>query len=90
MLLEWDAHKRQAVLAARGIDFVALAVELFDGRPIITVASPRGDEERFVTIGEHAGRVFALVWTRRDEAVRLITARRARHGETRNYRAHFG
>jgi uncharacterized protein (DUF4415 family) len=59
MIFEWDEVKRETVLSERGIDFLDLAASLFDGRPMITMPSRRG------------------------EAVRLITARRARDGEGR-------
>jgi uncharacterized DUF497 family protein len=56
MDFEWDEAKRGKVLCERGIDFVTLAPALFDGRPVMTVPSPRADEERFVTIGAIEGR----------------------------------
>jgi uncharacterized DUF497 family protein len=45
MDFEWWEAKRLAVLRERGIDFVD-AQALFDGRPLYTVPSPRGTEER--------------------------------------------
>jgi len=90
MDFEWDEAKRGKVLFERGIDFVSLAPALFDGRPVMTVQSPRADEERFVTIGAVEGRFFAVVWMWRNEAIRLISARRARDGEERYYHALFG
>jgi uncharacterized protein len=90
MEFEWSEAKRAAVLQTRGIDFVRLAHDLFDGRPILTVASPRGAEDRFVTIGPSDSRLFAVVWMWRVPAVRIITARRARDGEERRYRALYG
>lgn len=87
MIFEWDEAKRDRVLAERGIDFLDLAASLFDGRPVITIPSRRGDEERFITIGFVEDRAFALVWVRRGEAIRIITARRARDGEERTYRS---
>jgi len=38
---EWSEAKRVAVLEARGLDFIDAEI-LFDGRPLHTVASPRG------------------------------------------------
>lgn len=90
MIFEWDEAKREKVLARRGIDFLDLAGGLFDGRPVITMPSRRGEEERFITIGLIEDRAFALVWVRRGEAIRLITARRARDGEERTYRSIHG
>ena len=90
MIFEWDEVKREKVLSERGIDFLDLAAALFDGRPVITMPSRRGDEARFITIGLVEGRSFALVWIGRGEAVRLITARRARDGEEGTYHAIHG
>ena len=85
----WSDVKRATVLQARGVDFVRLAHDLFDGVLPLTVASPRDAEDRFVAIGPSDGRLFAVVWTWRGPAIR-ITARRARDGEERRYRALHG
>ena len=86
MEFEWSEAKRLVVLTARGLDFID-APQLFDGRPLYTIASPRDMEERWLSVGELDGRVVAVVWTRRDAAIRIITMRRARREEERRYRA---
>jgi uncharacterized protein len=63
---------------------------LFDSRAIYTVASPRFAEERWLSVGELNGRLVAVVWTQRGEAIRIITMRRARDEEKERYRALFG
>jgi uncharacterized DUF497 family protein len=90
MEFEWRPAKREWVLNERGIDFLRVADALFDGRPILTAASPRDGEERFVSIGPIEGKMFAVVWTWRGSVIRLITARRARNGEERRYHALYG
>ena len=85
MDFEWDEAKRLKVLAERGVDFIAMTA-LFDGRPTYTYPSIRGGEERTVTVCERNGKMFAVIWMDRSNAVRIITARRARHGEEREYR----
>jgi uncharacterized DUF497 family protein len=87
---EWDEPKRESVLAERGIDFLRVAFALFDGRPLLTVPTPRDEEDRFLSIGLIEGKFFAVVWTWRDDAVRIITARRARDEEENRYRALYG
>ena len=89
MEFEWLEAKRIAVLKARGLDFVR-GQQLFDGRQIYTVASPRGLEQRWVSIGELNDRLVAVVWTVRGRNVRIITMRRARRAEERRYRALHG
>ena len=61
MDVEWDEQKRQKVLRERGIDFVRMAKLLLGGRPVLTVPSPRGEEDRFISIGMSEGRLFAVV-----------------------------
>ncbi|HYA17226.1 MAG TPA: BrnT family toxin [Bryobacteraceae bacterium] len=90
MEFTWDETKREWVLKERGIDFLRIAVELFDGRAVLSVPTRRGDEERFLTIGPIEGRLFAVVWTWRDATIRIITARRASDEEEKRYRAVFG
>jgi uncharacterized DUF497 family protein len=87
---EWDKAKREKVQRERGIDFRVLAETLFGGQPVVTKVSPRPDELRFVTIGPMDGVMYAMIWTRRDHFIRVITARRARRGEERDYRALYG
>jgi uncharacterized DUF497 family protein len=43
MDFSWDEPKRASVLAERGIDFLRVAFSLFDGRPRLTVPTPRSD-----------------------------------------------
>jgi uncharacterized protein len=89
MDFEWDENKRAINLAEHGLDLID-ATRLFDGRPVFTYPSPRYGEERFVTIGQLTNRFFAVVWTERVGAIRLISFRRARDAEERKYRAIFG
>lgn len=89
MEFEWDEAKRRRVLRERGLDFVD-ATLLFDGRPVLSVPSPRGAEERWLTVGAIEGRLIAAVWTWRDGNIRLVTMRRARDEEKRHYGTAFG
>jgi uncharacterized DUF497 family protein len=88
MDFEWDEKKRASNLANHGLDLIE-ATKLFDGRPVFTYPSPRHGEERFVTVGLLTNRFFAVVWTERVEAIRLISFRRARDAEERKYRTIF-
>jgi uncharacterized protein len=89
MEFEWWDAKRRAVLSERGLDFLD-ARRLFDGRDIYTVPSPRGGEQRWVSIGRLGEVMIAVVWTRRGNAIRIITMRRARDEEKRQYDAVYG
>lgn len=85
----WDEAKRQRVLAIRGVDFVDLAAALFDGRTLLTIPGRWQGEVRFISVGMIGEKSFAIVWTSRDGQPRLITARRARNAEERQYRKLF-
>jgi uncharacterized DUF497 family protein len=89
MDFEWFEAKRLKTREDRGLDFRD-ARFLFDGRPLYTYPSPRGDEARFVSVGLLEQRVVAVVWMERDSARRITSMRRARHGEERAYRTLLG
>jgi uncharacterized DUF497 family protein len=89
MRFTWDEGKRASNLAKHRLDLLQ-ARQLFDGRPVFTYPSPRGDEARFVSVGLLDGRMAAVVWLEREDGIRLISLRRARDGEQRTYRElHF-
>lgn len=80
----WNEAKRRLVLDDRRIDFEDMKA-LFDGRPRLTYPSHRHDEDRFVSVGEIGGRLFAVVWMWREETLWIVTARRAWKSEERAY-----
>ena len=82
---EWDPAKNDANLAKHGIDFPT-AARVFDG-PILRVAPDRESERRWLVIGAVSGREIVVVYTERAERIRIISARRARTNERREYRA---
>ena len=85
----WDEAKRDRVFASRGIDFSDFVPEFFDGRALLSVPTPRHGEDRYLSIGVLHGKAFAVVWMPRDGLIRIITARRARREEERQYGAVF-
>ena len=82
---EWDANKSDSNLAKHGIDFVqAQAVWLDVDR--IDVRGVFVGEPRRLMIGRIGGKVWACVYTYREaEAIRIISCRRARPREIRDY-----
>jgi uncharacterized DUF497 family protein len=84
MLFEWDERKRLANLAKHGLDF--LDADLIFRGVHYSYPSERRGEDRWVTVGLLEGREVALVWTARGDAMRLISFRRARREERRQYR----
>ena len=89
MQFEWDENKREKNLAKHGLD-LATGVLLFDGRSVYSYPSSRDGEERFVTVGIIIGRLLALVWTKRETAIRFISLRSARDAEKRKYSSLYG
>ena len=86
-IFEWDERKRSANIASHGIDF-RQAVAAFDGSPLV-FRSDRNGEVRWVAVGRmRDGRVVAIAFTRREEAIRIISVRRARPDEEERYGDH--
>ena len=87
MKFEWDERKRQLVLEKHGIDF-RRAIDVITGDAVFVQA--RSDvEQRKLAIGLLDGVMIAVVFTMRDEDIRLVTARRARKNERRAYHARY-
>lgn len=85
MVYQWDRDKASANLRKHGIDF-ADAVSVFSDNLAITISDERFDEERFITIGVDAfGRVLVVVYTMRDDEIRIISARKATRQERQQY-----
>lgn len=87
-IFEWDEQKRRSNIEKHGLDFIS-AAEIFDGRPIVTAQSTSLEEERFLTVGNLNDRFMTVVWTWRGDAIRLISARRARDQEIKQFHAHL-
>lgn len=81
---EWDSAKNDLNRAKHGIDFEN-AVDVFYG-PIVLQRSDRNNEERWIAIGYSESRLIAVIFVRRENILRIISARRARKNEEREYR----
>ena len=87
MLFEWDERKRRRNLAKHGIDFVALN-QMFEADLVEEVDARRDyGEVRIKAIGEANGVIVSVVYTWRGERRRLISARKARADERKEYQA---
>jgi uncharacterized DUF497 family protein len=85
---EWDAAKaRENVRNHNGVRFEESRA-VFDDPHAITIADDESDpfEKRFVSIGMGAlGRVLVVVYTYRDDNIRIISARLAMRHERAGY-----
>jgi uncharacterized protein len=81
---EWDEIKSSANLIKHGIDFDD-ASEVFYG-PAVVRRSSRNNEERWIAIGKSHDRLVSVIFTRRNDLIRIISARHPRRNEERAYR----
>ena|SRR5215468_8454085 len=81
---EWDEEKSRANLIKHGISFDD-ASDVFYG-PIVVKGSSRNNEERWIAIGTSNDRLVTVIFTRRSERIRIISARHPRPDEERAYR----
>jgi uncharacterized DUF497 family protein len=87
--VEWDDFKAAANEVKHGVSFL-LAARVFQDKKYVEKPDPKHSlvEARFFAIGEVEDVVLTLVCTRRGNAIRIISARRASREERREYRAH--
>jgi len=85
VIFTWDDAKRTANLEKHGIDF-PLAAKVLESDPLVRPDDRRDyGEERFIAMGDCAGRVYVVVFTVRDNSYRIISARMANARERRIY-----
>ena len=82
---EWDEDKNRLNQDKHSIDFDE-ASEIFYGLVIVR-RSDRNDEKRWNAIGLSGEKLIAVTFTLRSENIRIISARRARKNEERDYRS---
>lgn len=89
MRFEFDPVKSAKNERERGLPFAA-AARLFESDRL-EWEDRRKDygETRLNTLGEIEGRVFCASFTRRGEAIRIISFRKANTRETRRYREYL-
>lgn len=86
LTFEWDEVKAGDNYAKHGVTF-ELAKRAFEDPFAIEFLDDREDygEERFVIIGLVDAHVLYVAYTERDEAIRIISARRATKHEQKAY-----
>lgn len=86
---EWDEEKRLSNIEKHKLDFLD-ARTFFDGRLLFTTLNLDHDEPRWVSTGVPEHRHYTVIWTERDEKIRIISFRRARDAEERDSRQLHG
>ena len=88
MLFEWDDNKEKLNITKHGIDFSTAVLVFGDPKRMELYDELHStSEDRYITIGRINGvmLVIMVVYTQRDEAIRLISARKATVREERFY-----
>lgn len=87
VIFEWDQRKREQVIRERGVDLL-YAAQIFEG-DVLTRIDDREDygEIRLISLGMVENECFVVVHTRREDAIRLITAWKGGRDERSQYQA---
>ncbi len=89
MVFEWDSKKAISNLKKHGVNFADALAVLEDERAI-TIIEDYPDEERFITIGmDSFSRILVVVYTWRENRIRIISARKATTNEIKQYKGEF-
>ncbi len=84
-MFEWDPNKDRLNRRKHGIAF-ADTFAVFEDPNALTREDDKLEEERFVTMGMDCfGRILVVVYTWREEDIRIISARKATRSEARQY-----
>jgi len=84
---EWDEAKNARNREKHNIDFMDAILVFAQAHALRR--SDRGGEERLVATGMADGLLISVIYTVRDGRFRIISARRARENEKREYRARY-
>ena len=84
MEFKWDEKKSLANKSKHGIDFNT-ATELWNDQNRIEIQMNFPAENRSALIGKIGDKLWTAIFTRRTDAIRIISVRRARKKETKLY-----
>jgi uncharacterized DUF497 family protein len=86
---EWDETKRLKNIEKHGIDFVRADL-IFDGLHVLKLAKTVQREVRWTAIGMIDDVHVTAIFTKRGGVIRLISMRRSRNEERREYQKLLG
>jgi uncharacterized DUF497 family protein len=84
---EWDENKRRANVIKHSIDFDDAKDVFYDPTACTFRSAHAVGERRYVTVGLMRGALVAVIFTRRGQAIRIISARPAQRSERQRYGA---
>lgn len=85
MQFEWDEKKARSNKAKHGVDFEAVHAFDFDTALYVVDEATDYGEERILATGLIGARFYTMVFTERDERIRVISLRRATKTEIRKF-----
>lgn len=77
MKLEWDDNKNRINRGKHGIDFVEAWDFSWEDAVLADRSRHADGEARFAAIGWLHGKLYTVIFTRRDDSFRIISLRRA-------------
>ncbi len=84
MKYEWDENKSRLNKEKHGINFNA-ATNLWNDKDRIEIQTTFPDEDRSILIAKIENKLWAAIYTKRNDVIRIISVRRARKKETMLY-----
>jgi len=85
MRFEWDENKNRRNLAKHNVSFETASLVFDDPQALSVPDRVIEGEERWQTVGMVCGAILLVAHTYRDEAIRLISARKAIARERQAY-----
>jgi uncharacterized DUF497 family protein len=82
---EWDERKRRSNIVKHGVDFDDVEEIFADPHGCDAISKGEHDEPRYVRIGALRGFIVTVVYTRRGDSLRIISARIASRQERARY-----
>ena len=84
MIFDWDAQKSGSNKTKHGLDFDEASLA-WDDENMVVVQSKYIGERRFLALGRIYNKIWAVVFTMRNDKIRIISARHAREEESDYY-----
>ena len=85
MKYEWDEEKRSGNIKKHGVDFIDIIAFEWDTAIISEDTREEYGEQRFVSYGFIEDRLHCVIFTKRDDTIRIISMRKANRKEQKNY-----
>ena len=85
MDFEYDSNKSRINKEKHGIDFIEAQNLWKDDNALIVPANTADDEVRYALISKFTQKCYIAIFTMRDNTFRIISVRRCRKNEEKNY-----